>query len=218
MADLHSARRDYQGEPIVETDSPWTLFDRWFTGARTAQQAGVITEAAAMTVATADVDGQPSTRVLLLKAYSADFGPHGGFDFYSHATSRKGHQLEVNPRVALQFYWSPLNQQVRIEGTVEVKPRDEAEAYWHTRPLASQVAALVSHQSHPRSSRADLEQAFAEASAQYADQQVPCPPSWRGYRVSPHRIEFWQGLPGRLHDRVSYDLIDGQWQHQRLDP
>ncbi|MGA4669089.1 pyridoxamine 5'-phosphate oxidase [Propionibacteriaceae bacterium Y1923] len=220
MVDLHSARREYAGEPIPgDIDSPWPLFEQWFDQARQAERDGALIEPAAMTVVTVDADGQPSARVLLLKAFDAERGEHGSFDFYSHATSRKGIALEHNPRIALLLYWPALNRQVRIEGTVTTQPAAEAEAYWHERPKASQVAAVVSHQSHPRDSRASLEAEFAAATAEYADREVPCPPDWRGYRVSPHRFEFWQGLPGRLHDRVACTLQpDEAWFSERLDP
>lgn len=218
--DLHDARREYAGHTIpVDISSPWPLFEQWFDHARQAERDGELVEASAMNLATVDPDGQPSIRVVLLKAFSADVGEHGGFDFYSHAGSRKGVAIEHEPRVGLHFYWPAQNRQVRIEGSVEVKPRDEAEAYWHERPKASQVAALVAHQSHPRDSRASLEHEFVDATAAWADRDVPCPPDWRGYRVSPHAFEFWQGMPSRLHDRVSYALHpDGSWVSGQLDP
>lgn len=220
MVDLHAARREYAGHPITDDiSSPWPLFTQWFDHARQAERAGELVEASAMNVATVDPDGQPSIRVVLLKAFSPDFGEHGGFDFYSHATSRKGLAIDHEPRVGLHFYWSAQNRQVRIEGSVEVKPRAEAEAYWRARPKASQVAAWVSHQSHPRESRTSLESAFVAATAGFLDRDVPCPEDWRGYRVSPQRFEFWQGMPSRLHDRISSERQpDGSWVTGRLDP
>lgn len=218
--DLHHARREYAGEPIPEgIASPWPLFEQWFARALQAQTAGELLEAAAMTLSTVDPDGQPSSRVVLLKAFGAELGEHGGFDFYSHSSSRKGLAIQHEPRVALNLFWPVLNRQVRVQGVVATKPREEAEAYWRTRPRGSQVAALVSHQSHPRDSRASLEAAHAEAMATYAETEVPCPPDWTGYRVSPRRVEFWQGMPSRLHDRLWFHLAeDGTWLSGRLDP
>lgn len=220
MVDLHNARREYAGEPIPgDVTSPWPLFERWFEQARQAERGGALTEASAMIVATVDPDGQPSARVVLLKSFDAGLGEHGSLDFYSHASSRKGVALAHDPRVALLLYWPSQNRQVRIEGTVTTQPADEAEAYWHERPKASQVAAVVAHQSQPRDSRESLEAEFVAATARYVDAEVPCPPDWRGYRVSPHRFEFWQGMPGRLHDRIACTRqADGSWLSQRLDP
>ena len=220
MVDLHHARREYAGQPITaDTSSPWPLFEQWFGEARQSELAGDLLDASAINVATVDPDGQPSSRVVLLKAFSADFGEHGGLDFYSHASSRKGRAMDHEPRVALHLYWPHQNRQVRIEGTVSIKPTDEAQQYWRSRPKASQIAALVAHQSQPRDSRASLEAEFVGATAAYAEDEVPCPDDWRGYRVSPHRFEFWQGMPSRLHDRVGFDLRPGVgWVSGRLDP
>lgn len=220
MVDLHHARREYAGQPIAgEGASPWPLFEQWFAEARQGEAAGELVEAAAMTLATVDPDGQPSSRVVLLKAFGRDFGEHGGFDFYSHATSRKGRAIAHQARVGLHLYWPTQNRQVRVEGVASVKSRAEAEAYWRARPRASQVAALVAHQSHPRQTRGSLEAEFATATAAYLDRDVPCPDDWCGYRVSPHHVEFWQGMPSRLHDRLVFDLQpDGSWVSGRLDP
>ena len=158
MVDLHDARREYAGQPIADaTGSPWPLFEQWFAQARQAEVSGELVEASAMNVATVDPDGQPSVRVVLLKAFSPDFGDHGGFDFYSHSRSRKGLAIAHEPRVGLHLYWPGQNRQIRIEGVAAIRPRDQAEAYWRGRPKASQVAALVAHQSHPRESRGLLE-------------------------------------------------------------
>lgn len=217
--DLRDARRDYSGSPLPDLiRDPWALFGTWFDEARAEQNAGRLAEAAAMVLATVDPDGQPSSRVVLAKEFGAELGERGGVVFYTGAESRKGRAMQANDRVALLFHWPSLDRQVRLEGNVAALGADDAEAYWARRPHASQLAALVSRQSHERESRASLQAEFDEAAARYAEGTVPRPDEWLGWLVQPHRIEFWQGLPGRLHDRVECVGHLDRWDSRRLDP
>jgi len=209
-------RREYTRSALLEKDvdpDPIQQFDHWFTDATHA----AVTEANAMTVATADpATGAPSVRVCLLKGFDAR-----GFVFYTNYQSRKGRELAENPRAALCFYWQQLERQVRIEGTVEKVTRQESEAYFQTRPIGSQIGAWVSHQSETLSSRDELDAREAQLLKKFAGGAVPLPPSWGGYRVVPDKMEFWQGRPSRLHDRIEYERTaggGGQWQMRRLSP
>jgi len=168
----------------------------------------------AVVLATTGADGQPSARCVLLK----DYGERG-FVFYSHADSRKGRQLEENPRAALVFYWEPVHRQVRVEGAVERLPTAAAEEYFRTRPYGSRLSARVAPQSSTVAGRGFLEQQRAELDRQYRGGQVPAPESWTGYRVVPDSIEFWQGREDRLHDRIVYAReVSGSWSRRRLAP
>jgi pyridoxamine 5'-phosphate oxidase len=168
----------------------------------------------AMVVASVGPDGRPSARVVLLK----DFDERG-FVFYTNFESRKGSELLHHPWAALCFYWTILEQQVRIEGKVETVSPAEADAYFATRPRLSQLGAWASHQSRPLSSREELEQRLAELEKKYANQPVPRPPHWSGFRVVPDAIEFWVNRPNRLHDRTLYRRqVDGTWTEQLLNP
>lgn len=170
-----------------------------------AQNVG-LAEPAAITLATADRDGRPSARTVLLKEVS-----EAGFVFYTNTHSRKGQQLSENPRAALCLFWQPLMEQVLVEGSVRlVKPR-EADRYWATRARASQLGAWASEQSQPLPNRAWLESRVRELEGRYADQPVPRPPHWAGYRLAPELIEFWSARPGRLHDRYRYWLDETVW-------
>jgi pyridoxamine 5'-phosphate oxidase len=142
-----------------------------------------------------------------------------GFVFFTNYESRKGRDLAQNPRAALNFHWPWLERQIQIEGNVSEVPRDESQAYFDKRPLKSRLSAIISPQSSPVSSRAELERQFEEVSAQYPDRNPPVPDFWGGYRVSPERMEFWQGRENRLHDRFLYSLtVDGTWRIERLGP
>jgi pyridoxamine 5'-phosphate oxidase len=142
-----------------------------------------------------------------------------GFVFFTNYESRKGRDLAQNPRAALNFHWPWLERQIQIEGNVAKVPRDESQVYFDKRPLKSRLSAIISPQSSPVSSRVELERQFEEVSAQYADGNPPVPDFWGGYRVSPERIEFWQGRENRLHDRFLYSLtVDGSWRIERLGP
>jgi pyridoxamine 5'-phosphate oxidase len=205
-------RIDYNRSALNETDAlpdPIDQFARWFAEA----EAAAVPEPNAMTLATADASGMPSARVVLLKGFGND-----GFVFYTNYGSRKGAHLAANPNAALCFYWQPLERQVRIEGDVEMMSRAASEAYFHSRPLEAQIGAWASHQSQVIPSRSTIEQHKAELAARFGAGPVPLPDFWGGYRVIPRSIEFWQGRPSRLHDRLLYTRHAGVWTCQRLSP
>jgi pyridoxamine 5'-phosphate oxidase len=167
----------------------------------------------AMTLATADAEGRPSARTVLLKGVDAD-----GFRFFTNTESRKAGDLAANPRAALVFHWAlDPRRQVTAAGTVEPLPREESEAYYRTRPLGSRLGAWASRQSTVVPGREALERAFAEAEAAYGD-DPPLPPWWGGYLLTPDRVELWQNRENRLHDRFRYTREDGSWRLERLAP
>jgi len=170
-------------------------------------------DATAMIVATADGQGRPSARTVLLKGID-----DRGFAFFTNYESRKGRDLAENPRAALVFFWPALERQVLVTGSVSKLPTAESEAYFRSRPRGSRIAAWASRQSSVVGDRAQLERDWAEAAARFPGDDVPLPPYWGGYVLAPTRIEFWQGRPNRLHDRFAYVLDDGRWQVQRLAP
>ena len=189
---------------------PIAQFQQWFAEARSAG----ISNAEAMTLATVSRDGQPSARMVLLKEVSVD-----GFVFFTNYGSRKGHDLSENSRAALVFYWRELNRQVRIAGTVAKTSRAESEAYFLTRPRGAQLSAWASWQSSSIPDRQVLETRVAKLEAKYTGSSVPAPPNWGGYRLRPDSIEFWQGRPDRLHDRLRYSRgPGGHWRIERLAP
>lgn len=206
-------RIDYSKSQLSEADAaadPFEQFRRWFADV----QAAGIAEPNAMTLATADASGAPSARVVLLKGFD-----ERGFAFFTNYTSRKAADLEANARAALCFYWQPLERQVRVEGRAERVSREESEAYFRTRPPSAQLGAWVSRQSRPVASRQELERRERALMERFAGQEVPRPEFWGGYRVVPHAVEFWQGRPSRLHDRILYTRgPDGSWARQRLSP
>ena len=170
--------------------------------------------AEAMTLCTATRDGKPSARMVLLKGIA-----ESGFVFYTNYRSRKARELDANPFAALVFYWEPLERQVRVEGKVSRISADESDKYFQTRPRESQLGAIASPQSAVIESREVLEQEFQELEEKYADSPIERPAHWGGYRLVPDRIEFWKGRPGRLHDRLLYELqADGSWNRSRLAP
>lgn len=211
LADL---REDYGmaefGEENCETN-PIVQFERWFKDAQAAQ----IKEPNAMVLATATPDARPSARVVLLKEVS-DLG----FVFYTNYTSRKAEDLETNPRCALTFYWGELERQVRVEGEARRSSREQSEAYFRTRPKGSKLGAWASHQSKLLLNRQVLETRLAELQARYADRdEIPAPEFWGGYCVLPQSVEFWQGRPNRLHDRIRYRRKgESEWVIERLSP
>jgi len=205
-------RHEYIGEGLRRADldsDPIKQFDSWFAAAA---KAG-IHDANAMSLATA-ADGRPSARIVLLK----DFDERG-FVFFTNYASDKGRHLEKNPRAALVLYWMEVERQIRIEGTVEKTSREESEQYFHTRPEGAQLGAWASRQSEVIDGRRVLDARLDEMKQRYAQDEIPLPPHWGGYRVKPDVFEFWQGRPNRLHDRFRYTRqADGSWQIDRLAP
>lgn len=210
IADL---RKDYQQHALSEQDSHTDAivqFRQWLGEAIESE----LPEPNAMTLATVGTDGAPSARVVLLKEVDE------GFVFYSNYESRKAHELAANPRATLNFLWLELERQVRIVGQVRKVSRATSEAYFHSRPRASQIGAWVSPQSQRIESREVLEARQRELEKRFADTDpIPLPDNWGGYRLLPQRLEFWQGRPSRLHDRLLYEKqADGNWQRSRLAP
>jgi pyridoxamine 5'-phosphate oxidase len=209
--DLNHLRREYAQESLTERDvdpDPIRQFEKWF---EQALRAGMI-EPNAMTVATSTRDGHPSARMILLKGFDAN-----GFVFYSDYRSRKGAELDENPHVSLCFWWDALQRQVRVTGTVARVSSEESAAYFHTRPHGSRIGAWASRQSAPLESRDTLEREVDRLHRTHPE-NVPLPPHWGGYRVAPETIEFWQGRPSRLHDRIVYTRVGGDWRIGRLSP
>ena len=210
VADL---RKEYTLHGLSEADldpNPIRQFQVWFEQALAAG----LPEPNAMTLATATPDGRPSARMVLIKG--AD---ERGFVFFSNYQSRKGRELDANPYAALVFYWAELERQIRIEGRVERVSSQESDAYFQSRPAGSRLGAWASRQSAVIAGRAELEGRLAELAAQHPGGDVSRPPHWGGYRVVPESIEFWQGRPSRLHDRLRYRLReDGTWLVERLSP
>ena len=211
---LADMRRDYTRDGLSEAqapDEPFSLFHRWFGEAVKTEQLPV--EPNAMTLATVDADGRPHCRVLLLKALD-----ERGFTFFSNYDSAKGEQLAARPFAAMTFFWPGLERQVRIEGRVERVSAEESDAYFQVRPLGSRLGAWASPQSRIIADRGELERLLAETQERFLNTAPHCPEHWGGYRLLAERIEFWQGRPSRLHDRLNYRLVDGNWQRERLAP
>ncbi len=205
-------RREYTQSGLNEEDlqpDPQVQFQRWIQEAIDAE----LTEPNAAVLATVDSQGQPSTRVVLLKGVDAR-----GFSFYTNYESRKGRELAANPRAAMTFPWVDMERQVCITGSVSQLGREESEAYFKTRPRGSRLGALASKQSEVIPGRALLEQRLVELDRQYPGNEIPMPPTWGGYVLAPDTVEFWQGRPSRLHDRLLYTRAAGSWRIQRLSP
>jgi pyridoxamine 5'-phosphate oxidase len=200
---------DLNARGIAQADDPFALFRDWMAEAARFE----VNDPNAMTVATCTPDGTPSARIVLLK----DFDP-SGFVFYTNKQGRKGGELLANPRAALLFHWKTLQRQVRIEGAVADVTDAEADAYYASRARISRLGAWASDQSRPLPSRAELERRVAELDAQYPGEAIPRPPHWSGYRVRPERIEFWQDMPFRLHDRRVYTKAGEGWTTESLYP
>ena len=208
---ISDLRQEYMRESLDEKDvapDPLKQFTLWFDEAVKAQMPMVN----AMTLATVSPAGRPSARIVLLKGVD-----HGGFVFFTNYKSRKGRELTANPEAALLFYWTDLEREVRIEGRVEKISAQESDEYFGNRPLGSRHAAIASPQSKVVPDRATLESLFAETEQRYGD-KTPRPAHWGGYRLQPAAVEFWQGRPNRLHDRVLYTLKSRGWKIERLAP
>jgi pyridoxamine 5'-phosphate oxidase len=215
VRDLSSERVDYAGAQLLEAavpDEPVALFESWLAEALVARDQGLLAEPTAMVLATCD-GGRPSARTVLLKSVST-----AGFVFYTNYQSRKGAEIAANPTVALLFGWYALQRQVRVEGVAEMVSRADSEDYFSTRPRGSQLGAWASAQSSVVAGREELAEAYAGAEQRFAGQEVPCPPHWGGYLVAPTLVEFWQGQPSRMHDRLRYLRTDDGWSLTRLAP
>ena len=213
MIDLiRDVRREYKYATLSSAEiakDPLDQFKRWMGEAEKAE----IQDVTAMALATADGQGQPTVRIVLLKGFDET-----GFSWFSDGGSEKGQALAANPRAELLFHWRELDRQIRIRGSVVALSAAEADAYFYSRPLASQLAAATSQQSQPVDSRDELEQRYKALAAQHTE-QAPRPQAWGGFKLQPEAYEFWQGREGRLHDRLQFKRdVEQQWQMQRLQP
>jgi pyridoxamine 5'-phosphate oxidase len=209
---ISDIRKEYMRESLSEGDvelNPLLQFGRWWKEALGAE----IEEVNAMTLATASADGKPSARIVLLKGYD-----ESGFVFFSNYNSRKGREMAGNDLVTLLFFWKELERQVRIEGRVEQVSAEESDAYFHSRPEGSRIGAWASPQSQVIPDRYFLEDKVRAMQEQFREVFIPRPAHWGGYRVKPELIEFWQGRPSRLHDRIQYTWEDMGWRIERLAP
>jgi pyridoxamine 5'-phosphate oxidase len=212
MNTIADIRKEYKLQTLLETDvaaNPIEQFDKWWDEAVKSE----ITEVNAMTLATATTVGIPSARIVLLKGYDEN-----GFVFFTNYQSHKGKAMEQNANVCLVFFWKELERQIRITGTVEKISAAESDAYFISRPLGSRIGAWASPQSTVIANREVIEESSKKIEQQFAGSDIPRPPHWGGYIVKPAQIEFWQGRPSRLHDRIQYSLHNGSWSIERLAP
>jgi pyridoxamine 5'-phosphate oxidase len=208
---LKNIRLNYEQDQLLESNvenNPFIQFKLWFDLVLKAN----IIEPNAMTIATANKNGMPSARMVLLKGFDET-----GFTFFTNYGSRKGRELLENPRASLLFWWREFERQVRIEGKIEKSSRKESEEYFNVRPLKSRYGALASNQSEVVNNREVLENKFADLEKQFGD-NPPTPENWGGYKLIPTKFEFWQGRQDRLHDRICYELMNNNWQFKRLSP
>jgi len=206
-------RKDYKLQTLSETDvaaTPILQFDKWWEDALKSE----LDEVNAMTLATASANAIPSARIVLLKGYDKN-----GFVFFTNYNSHKGQELEKNPNACLVFFWAALERQVKICGAVEKVDAAESDAYFNSRPAGSRIGAWASPQSTVITTRAFIEERIKDLEEKFIDADIPRPPHWGGYIVKPRLMEFWQGRPSRLHDRIQYTLqTDGNWLIERLAP
>lgn len=212
IRDIADIRRDYEGGQLTEEatpDTPSSLFDEWLALALEAEG----DDGNVMTLATADTQGLPHARVVLLKGHD-----ERGMTFYTNYQSHKGSELATVPHAALVFWWPSLSRQVRVEGRVEQASAEESDRYFASRPRGNQLGAWIATQSVEIPDRHWLEERQQRYERLYDDQEITRPAHWGGYRLIPDMIEFWQGQPSRLHDRIRYELRDGEWSKFRLAP
>ena len=214
MKNLNAYRKSYEKSELLEdsiSSNPMELFHHWF---QEAENSDTIEEVNAMTVATIGLDGFPKSRVVLLKQYS-----EAGFVFYTNYNSEKGKAIKNNPNICLSFFWHSLERQIIIKGiAAKVKP-EISDAYFASRPKGSQLGAVVSNQSEIIASRAILEQKLTNLEIEFKDKELPRPQNWGGFIVKPLEIEFWQGRPNRIHDRIRFEINnDFNWKMERLSP
>lgn len=214
MENLHDKRKVYEKSQLIESEikqNPIEQFRDWFLDA---SENPNISEANAMAVSTVEEDGCPRTRMVLLKAYTCE-----GFIFYTNYDSRKGKSIERTHKACLHFFWPNLEKQIIIKADLERIAENLSDGYFHSRPKGSQLGAVVSPQSHEIPNREFLEKKLKELEEKYENTEVPRPENWGGYIAKPYEIEFWQGRPNRLHDRIVYELVDGlDWKIARLAP
>jgi len=209
---INTLRHDFSKQSLSENDidkNPILQFEKWFKEAVNAK----VNEPNAMTVCTATKEGKPSARILLIRNFDEN-----GFVFYTNYNSRKGLEIEENPYCSILFFWPELERQVRIEGVLQKQSREESDIYFQTRPRTSKLGAWSSPQSKIIESRKVLDEAYQKNSEKFPDEQVPRPEFWGGYLLKPNRIEFWQGRPSRLHDRIVYEKQNAGWDIVRLAP
>ena len=212
--DLHNYRKSYEKSELLENtipEDPINLFHKWFYEV---QEFGGVEEVNAMTVATIGLDGFPKSRVVLLKKFSEE-----GFIFYTNYYSEKGNAITENPNVCLSFFWHSLERQVIIKGIAEKIPENQSDNYFASRPIGSQLGAVVSNQSQVITNRNFLEENLKKLEKEFEGKEIPRPAYWGGFLIRPIEVEFWQGRPNRLHDRIRYSLQENfLWNIDRLSP
>lgn len=211
MKDLSNYRKSYEKSELIENaipENPFELFSKWF---QEAEAIGGTEEVNAMTIATIGTDGFPKSRIVLLKQLTSE-----GFIFFTNYESEKGKSIAENPNVCLSFFWPYAERQVIIKGKAEKTSDAISDEYFHSRPIGSQLGAVASHQSEVISDREVLEEKIKNLETEFSGKEITRPNYWGGYLVKPHEIEFWQGRPNRLHDRIRYQLQESAWKKDRL--